>query len=281
MKTNTIFRYPTALTIAGSDSGGGAGIQADIKTFSALGVYATSVITAVTAQNTQGLHGIQAISPEIVQSQIEAVLDDIPVDAIKIGMLYNQEIVEVVSQMIDKYKPAHVVLDPVMISTSGTQLLEDRTIESIIRLLFSRVTLITPNIDEAAFLSDRPIHSEEDRQAAGCQLVAMGCHSVLLKGGHLKGNEMTDYLFSTDDSPLRFSSPSVHTQNTHGTGCTLSSAITAYLAQGRPLPEAIREAKRYITVALQSGADVKIGDGKGPLNHFFAPIPLTKIESLK
>lgn len=278
---NTIFRYPTALTIAGSDSGGGAGIQADIKTFSALGVFATSVITAVTAQNTLGVCGIQAISPEIVQSQLEAVLDDIPVDAIKIGMLQNQDIVEVVSQTIDKYQPHHVILDPVMISTSGAKLLEDKTIESIVRLLFSRTTLITPNIDEAAFLSDRSIHSEEDMQEAGCRLVSMGCRAVLLKGGHLEGNERTDYLFSTNTPPLRFSTSAIDTQNTHGTGCTLSSAITAYLAQGKPLQTAILEAKKYITTALQSGVDVKIGKGKGPLNHFFAPIPLTKKEFIR
>lgn len=279
MKTNTTFRYPTALTIAGSDSGGGAGIQADIKTFSAMGVYATAAITAVTAQNTQGVRRIQALSPEIVQSQIEAVLDDIPVDAIKIGMLYNHDIVEVVSRMIDTYKPTHVILDPVMISTSGTQLLEDKTIDSIIRLLFSRVTLLTPNIEEAAFLSGIPIHSEQAMLEAGSACVSMGCRAVLLKGGHLNGNQATDYLFSADKIPLRFSASFVNTQNTHGTGCTLSSAITACLAKGKPMPEAISEAKKYITSALQSGANVQIGDGQGPLNHFFAPVPLIKIKS--
>lgn len=272
-----MFRYPVALTIAGSDSGGGAGIQADLKTFSALGVFGASAITSITAQNTQGVRGIQAISPEIVEGQIHAVFEDLAVDAVKIGMLHNREAARIVARSIDRFCPANIILDPVMISTSGSKLIEDETIEVIVKELFQRVTLITPNIDEAAFLSGMPIRNEEEMEMAAQQLLASGCRSVLMKGGHLEGKEMADVLFTRGEAPLRLAVPAIHTQNTHGTGCTLSSAIAAYMALGKELPDAVRAAKDYITAALHAGADVRTGHGHGPLNHFFDPVPLIKI----
>lgn len=278
MKINTTFRYPVALTIAGSDSGGGAGIQADLKTFSALGVFGASAITSVTAQNTQGVRGIQALSPEIVEGQIHAVFEDLTVDAVKIGMLHNREVARIVAGSIDCFSPSNIILDPVMISTSGSKLIEDEAIEVIVEELFPRVTLITPNIDEAVFLSGMPIHNEEEMGIAAQKLLASGCRSVLMKGGHLEGKEMADILFTRDEAPLRLAVPTIHTQNTHGTGCTLSSAIAAYMALGKKLPDAVQAAKDYITAALHAGADVKTGHGHGPLNHFFDPVPLIKIE---
>ena len=279
MNTNATFRYPVALTIAGSDSGGGAGIQADLKTFSALGVFGTSAITSITAQNTQGVRGIQAIYPEIVEGQIHAVFEDLTVDAVKIGMLHNREAARIVARSIDRFSPSKIILDPVMISTSGSKLIEDETIEIIVRELFHRVTLVTPNIDEAAFLSGMPIRDEEEMGIAAQKLLSLGCRAVLMKGGHLEGKEMADILFTRDEeAPLRLAVPAIHTQNTHGTGCTLSSAIAAYMALGKELPEAVRAAKDYITAALRAGADVKTGHGHGPLDHFFAPVPLIKMK---
>lgn len=277
MNRQTTFRYPVVLTIAGSDSGGGAGIQADIKTFSALGVYGTSAITSITAQNTLGVRGIQAITPEILEGQIYAVFEDIKVDAVKIGMLHNKEVAQIVAAAIDKFKPAKIVLDPVMISTSGSKLLEDDTIEIIANELFRRVTLVTPNIDEAAFLSGIPIQNEEEMETAAYRLMEMGCNALLMKGGHLGKEEMADILYMKDKAPIRFTVPAIDTFNSHGTGCTLSSAIAAYLALGKDLQEAVRMAKQYITTALSEGANVKTGHGHGPLNHFFAPVPLIKI----
>ena len=242
MNINTTFRYPVALTIAGSDSGGGAGIQADLKTFSALGIFGTSAITSITAQNTQGIRGIQAISPEIVEGQIHAVFEDLTVDAVKIGMLYSRETVRIVARSIDRFSPSKIILDPVMISTSGSKLIEDKTIEVIVKELFYRVTLVTPNIDEAAFLSGMPIRNEAEMEIAAQKLLASGCRSVLIKGGH--------------EAPLRLVAPAVDTQNTHGTGCTFSSAIAAYMALGKGLPDAVRAAKAYITAALHAGTDV-------------------------
>lgn len=278
MSKQTTFRYPVALTIAGSDSGGGAGIQADIKTFSALGVYGASAITSITAQNTQGVRGIQAIIPEILEGQIHAVFEDIIVDAVKIGMLHNKEAAQVVISAIDTFKPTKIVLDPVMISTSGSKLLEDDTIDIITRELFKRVTLVTPNIDEAAFLSGMTIRNEEEMETAAYRLMEMGCNALLMKGGHLGKEEMADILYMKDQAPIRFAVPAIDTFNSHGTGCTLSSAIAAYLALGKDLQEAVRMAKQYITTALSEGANVKTGHGYGPLNHFFAPVPLIKIE---
>lgn len=278
METKKTFRYPAALTIAGSDSGGGAGIQADIKTFSALGVYGASVITSVTAQNTQGVRGIQAISPEILEGQLNAVFEDITFDAVKIGMLHNQQAARIVADTLDRFSTRYCILDPVMISTSGNKLMEDEAIDTIVRELFKRVTLVTPNIDEAVFLSGQPVRNEADMERAACRLLEMGCHAVLMKGGHLGGREMADILFTEDNAPVRFVAPAIDTKNSHGTGCTLSSAIAAFLALGNELPEAVRRAKIYITAAMQAGQEVVTGHGHGPLNHFFSPVPLHKIE---
>lgn len=266
------------MTIAGSDSGGGAGIQADLKTFSALGVYGASAITAITAQNTLGVRGIQAISPDILRGQIEAVWEDISIDAVKIGMLHNNDAITVVSEAIDRCRPRWVVLDPVMISTSGSKLLEDDTIDRLIGQLFKQVDLVTPNRDEAAFITGIPIRNEQEMEQAGLALLAMGCRAVLMKGGHLADNgSSTDMLFIQGERPIRLSVPTVATGNTHGTGCTLSSAITAYLALGETLPEAVRKGKAYLTAALLEGADTQVGHGHGPVNHFFHPHPLRKI----
>lgn len=278
MKTDTLYRYLTALTIAGSDSGGGAGIQADIKTFSALGVYGASVITSITAQNTQGVRGIQAISPEVLKGQLDAVFEDITIDAVKIGMLHNKTAAEIVVNAIDTYSPSRIILDPVMISTSGNKLLQDDAIDIIVRELFKRTSLVTPNIDEAEFLSGMKITSEKEMCLAAEKLLSLGCHAVLMKGGHLKRKEMTDILYVSEASPLRLSAETVITTNGHGTGCTLSSAIAAYQALGKSLPDAVRLAKEYITKAITEGKDVRTGHGHGPLNHFFAPVPLVKTE---
>lgn len=273
-----MYRYPVALTIAGSDSGGGAGIQADIKTFSALGVYGASVITSVTAQNTLGVRGIQAISPEILKGQLDAVFEDITIDAVKIGMLHNKTAVGIVIDALEKYAPSYIILDPVMISTSGNKLLHDDAIEIIAKELFQRTTLVTPNISEAEFLTGVTISSEKEMELAAEKLMASGCRAVLMKGGHLKGKEMTDILYMENMAPLRLSVKTIETTNGHGTGCTLSSAIAAYLSLGNSLPEAVCLAKEYITNAIQAGRNVKTGYGHGPLNHFFAPKPLFKIE---
>lgn len=272
------YRYPTALTIAGSDSCGGAGIQADLKTFSALGVYGASVITSVTAQNTTGVRAIQAITPEIVKAQIDAVFEDLKIDAVKTGMLHNSDTVRIVAKSVKLYNPKWLVVDPVMISTSGSKLLEDKAIELIVEELFPIASLITPNTDEAKFLSGVSINSVSDMYKAAEKLLDKGCKAVLMKGGHLIGDEMTDILISNDGSePLKLISESINTVNTHGTGCTLSSAIAAFLAKGCDLQQSVREGKNYISEALKGGSDVYIGAGHGGVNHFTSPIPLIKI----
>lgn len=271
-----MFRYPTALTIAGSDSSGGAGIQADLKTFSALGVFGASVITAITAQNTQGVRGIQAVSPEIVKEQLCAVWEDLTIDAVKIGMLHNRTTVRLVAEVLRRFSPPVVILDPVMISTSGSKLMEDEAINALVDELFPLATLLTPNANEAAFLTGIAIRTETDMERAARKLLDLGCQAVLMKGGHLPGDTMTDWLF-TRETAQRFTAPAYSTPNTHGTGCTLSSAIAACMAQGNELQEAVRKAKDYVTSAIREGADVRTGKGHGPLNHLFHPVPLIKI----
>ena len=277
MKRNETYQYPVALTIAGSDSGGGAGIQADLKTFSALGVFGTSAITAITAQNTKGVRGIQSVTPDMLKAQIEAVLEDFDVKAIKIGMLHNIDIVHAVADTLVPRVNIPIILDPVMVATSGSKLLEDNAIEAIIRSLFPHVTVITPNLSEAELLSGQRIKDTESLIQAGQRLQALGCKAVLIKGGHFtSGSEMIDRLF-IKDKVIEFTAPIVETYNTHGTGCTLSSAIAAYMALGEELTVAISLAKQYITSALQQGANVHAGHGHGPVNHFFNPVPLHKI----
>ncbi len=265
--------YIRILSIAGSDSGGGAGIQADLKTISALGCYGMTAITAITAQNTVGVTGIQAITPDMLAAQIKAVVTDIGVDAVKIGMLHDPEVVHVVAAAIRDYKLTNVVLDPVMVATSGDALIAPPTIAVLVKELFPLVTVITPNLDEAALLLNRPIKSRAELDAAAQDLVLMGAKAALVKGGHLAGDEVTDVLL-TDNGFQNYSSPRIASQNTHGTGCTLSSAIACYLGMGYPLAKAVASARSYILQAIAAGADVKIGAGHGPLNHGFAPIKM-------
>jgi len=266
--------YARVLTIAGSDSGGGAGIQADLKTFAALGCYGMTAITALTAQNTKGVQGIHGIPAEFLKAQIQSVMDDIGVDAIKIGMLHAPEIVDVVAWAIDHYQLKNVVLDPVMVATSGDRLIASETVQVLVRELFPRATLITPNLDEAVLLLGREISDVSVLETAGRDLLAMGARAVLLKGGHLPGNDLMDLLVQPNTPSERLSSRRIHSNNVHGTGCTLSSAIAAYLALGMGLSEAVHCARQYIVQAIAHGADTTTGHGHGPLNHGFAPVPM-------
>jgi hydroxymethylpyrimidine/phosphomethylpyrimidine kinase len=265
------------LTIAGSDSGGGAGIQADLKTFAALGCYGTSAITALTAQNTVGVQGIHAVPAEFLKAQIQSVLDDIGVDAVKIGMLHAPGIVEVVAWAIDHYKLTNVVLDPVMVATSGDRLIASETVQVLVHELFPRVSVITPNLDEAALLLGRDIPNADALDIAAQDLLAMGARAVLLKGGHLAGDEVVDLLADASGPLQRLASRRIASRNVHGTGCTLSSAIAAHLALGHGLSEAVSLARAFILEAIAQGADVTTGQGHGPLNHGFAPVPLHRI----
>jgi hydroxymethylpyrimidine/phosphomethylpyrimidine kinase len=265
------FRYARVLSIAGSDSGGGAGIQADLKTFSALGCYGMTAITAITAQNTLGVSAIHNVPAAVLRAQICAVLDDIGADAIKIGMLHSPEAVGVVAQALDDYRIAHVVLDPVMVATSGDRLMAQETVQVLVTELFHRATLVTPNLDEAALLLGRPITQASEFDAATHELLALGAPAALLKGGHLTGDEIVDVLATHLGHSQRWVSPRIASRNVHGTGCTLSSAIAAHLALGLGLPEAVSEARRYVLAAITSGAAVHTGAGHGPLNHAHAP----------
>ena len=270
-------RYPTTLIIAGSDSCGGAGIQADIKTCSAIGVYAATAITAVTAQNTQGVRNIQAIDPLVVKQQIEAVLEDFTVDAIKIGMLCNATIANAVADVLVHCNHIPIILDPVMISTSGSILLSNDAVDVIVNRLFPLAEIITPNIDEACFLATTTIEDASQILLAAHKMLNLGCNSVLMKGGHLPGSMATDWLV-TPHTHEKFSYPFIDTRNTHGTGCTLSSAIAAYRALGIPLAEAVKRAKEYLHQAIVHGADIDAGHGHGSLNHTYNPTPLVGIE---
>ncbi len=259
------------LTIAGSDSCGGAGIQADLKAFSANYVYGMSVITAVTAQNTQGVFSVQDIDDEIIKNQIDAIFTDIRVDGVKIGMVSKIETINAIAEKLRQYKPTNLVIDPVMISKSGFSLLKPESKKTLIQNLLPLADLITPNIPEAEEIlkeigsSIINIKTKEDMCGACKELIKLGCKNVLLKGGHLDG-EAIDVLFNGEEFNY-FTSERIHTKNTHGTGCTLSSTITANLARGLSMEEAINEAKRYITVAIKHSLD--IGKGVGPTNHFY------------
>lgn len=255
----------TALTIAGSDSGGGAGIQADIKAMSALGVFGMSVITAVTAQNTQEVRSIQNIDLDIVRDQIEAVFDDIPVGAVKIGMLSEAETVKTVAQSLRKYKPKYIVLDPVMISKGGHHLLKQSAVDALINEMIPLASIITPNIPEAEVLVGDLIQTKEHLYEACLKLKEMGPQAVLLKGGHLSGDADDLYFDGKDYHWL--TSKRIYTKNTHGTGCTLSSAITANLAKGMTMLEAVMAAKEYITLAIKYS--LSLGSGHGPTHHFY------------
>jgi hydroxymethylpyrimidine/phosphomethylpyrimidine kinase len=269
-------RYTRVLSIAGSDSGGGAGIQADLKTFAALGCYGMTAITALTAQNTLGVSGIHGVPPEMLKAQLCAVLDDIGVDAVKIGMLHAPEIVRTVAWALRHYGVKQVVLDPVMVATSGDRLIAPDTVQVLVDELFPLATVVTPNLDEAALLLGRPLTAASELDAAARDLLAMGARAVLLKGGHLPGDEVADLLVSGSGPAQRLASPRIASRNTHGTGCTLSSAIAAHLALGQPLDQAVVRARSYILQAIALGADVHTGAGHGPLNHGHAPVPLHK-----
>jgi hydroxymethylpyrimidine/phosphomethylpyrimidine kinase len=271
MNKSAYAHYPRVLTIAGSDSGGGAGIQADLKTFAALGCYGMTAITALTAQNTLGVQAIHSVPAAFLKTQLQSVLDDIGVDAVKIGMLHSPEVVAVVAWAIDHYKLKRVVLDPVMVATSGDALIADETVAVLVRELFPRVQLITPNLDEAALLLGRPVSEVPALSQAAADLQAMGAAAVLLKGGHLPGDEVVDVLLLADQRSHSLRSPRINSMNVHGTGCTLSSAIASYWALGHDLQDAVVQARAYILAAIQAGAQVTTGHGHGPLNHGFAP----------
>ena len=267
-------RYARVLSIAGSDSGGGAGIQADLKTFSALGCYGMTAITAITVQNTLGVTGIHGIPLETVRGQIDAVVEDIGADAVKIGMLATPEVVRVVADAIRRHGLRNVVLDPVMVATSGDRLIAPETARVLVEELFPLASVITPNLDEAALLLGRDIAGIGDLERAVADLLALGAPAALLKGGHLSGELVVDVLGQNGqgaDQYLRLQSARIATHNGHGTGCTLSSAIAAFLAQGLPLAQAVGEARGYILGAIAAGADVHTGHGHGPLNHGHAP----------
>ena len=265
-------RYARVLSIAGSDSGGGAGIQADLKTFSALGCYGMTAITAITAQNTQGVRAIHGIPPDMLRAQIDAVAEDIGVDAVKIGMLHDPEVVRVVVKAIARHHMLQVVLDPVMVATSGDRLMADETVHVLVQELFPLVTVITPNLDEAALLLGRTIDGADALDEAASALLALGAPAVLLKGGHLPGDLVIDVLALAGGGRLRLQSPRIATHNGHGTGCTLSAAMAAHLALGLPLAQAVEKARAYILGAIAAGADVHTGHGHGPLNHGYAPV---------
>lgn len=271
------FAYPRVLSIAGSDSGGGAGIQADLKTFSALGCYGMTAITALTAQNTCGVRAIHAVPPQMLRDQIDAVMEDIGADAVKIGMLHSPEIVQTVAQAIDRHAMQHVVFDPVMVATSGAVLIDNAAIEVLVRELFGRAAVITPNLDEAALLVGYPLGSKRDMERAALDLLAKGARAVLLKGGHLPGRNVMDLLLTAGGEKLWMEAPRIDSPSTHGTGCTLSSAIAAYLALGASLPDAVRQARNFVREALQAGAQVRTGKGSGPLNHGYAPVAMRQL----
>lgn len=271
--------YPIALTIAGSDSGGCAGVQADIKTFSSLGVFATSVITAITAQNTIGVIDVMPISSDIVKKQFNAVMDDFNVGAIKVGMLFSKDNVFSISYTYKEYnRNIPLVIDPVMISTSGNSLILDETIEAIKEFLFPIATIITPNLNEASTLLHKKIQTINEMEDGAMELVnEYGVNSVLIKGGHLEGDDMVDIFYSKDiSSPIMYKSKKINTINTHGTGCTLSSAIAAFLAIGHSLEESLHLSKEYITQAIDSAKEISLGKGNGAVNHFFNPQKLIK-----
>jgi hydroxymethylpyrimidine/phosphomethylpyrimidine kinase len=265
------------LSIAGSDSGGGAGIQADLKTFSALGCYGMTAITAITAQNTCGVDAIHAVPAGMLAKQIDAVVTDIGVDAVKIGMLHDPDVVNVVAQAIRRYRWRSVVLDPVMVAAGGDRLIAEETIAVLVRELFPLATVITPNLDEAALLLGRPVQAESELAAAAADLIESGAQAVLLKGGHLRGAQVVDLLLQQGREMVRISGARIESRNTHGTGCTLSSAIACFLALGHDLAEAVRQAHSYIYQAIAQGADVETGRGHGPLNHAYAPRPMQKL----
>ena len=261
---------PIAVTIAGSDSSGGAGIQADLKTFSALGVYGASVIAALTAQNTRGVQGIHDVPPAFVTQQIDSVFSDLSVGAVKIGMLSRPETIEAVADGLARHRAPNVVLDPVMVATSGDRLLAPEAIDALRKRLIPAALVITPNLPEAAALLDEAVaRSEDDMRTQGERLLALGATAVLIKGGHGEAPESVDILVERLGT-TRLPAPRIGTRNTHGTGCTLSSAIAAGLAKGLSLHDAVAAAEAYVTAAIAASERLTIGHGAGPVHHFHA-----------
>ncbi len=261
---------PIALTIAGSDSSGGAGIQADLKTFSALSVYGASVITALTAQNTRGVMAIHDVPPSFIAAQMDAVFSDLNVGAVKIGMLSQPGAIEAVAAGLERHRARNVVLDPVMIAASGDRLLVPEAIAVLRRVLIPRASIITPNLPEAAALLDAPLASTEPEMREQAEkLLALGAPAVLLKGGHAQGAESVDFLVEAT-AVARLAAERIATSNTHGTGCTLSSAIAAGLAKGLDLSEAVRVAKAYVTAAIAASDRLGVGQSHGPVHHFYS-----------
>lgn len=254
------------LTIAGSDSSGGAGIQADLKTMTVLGAYGMSVITALTAQNTTGVTGVAETDPAFVEMQLDAVFKDIFPDAVKIGMVSNSNIIRIIAKKLKEYKAGNIVVDPVMVATAGSNLMADEAVKTIIEELFPLATVVTPNKFEAEVLSGMKIETEEDMIKAAEKIMKFGPKSVLIKGGHI-GEEARDYLLS-ENGGIWLTAKRLKNPNTHGTGCTLSSAIATYLAFGQDLNEAVASGKKFLTGAIEDGLD--LGHGRGPLNHMYA-----------
>lgn len=271
-------RVPNVLSIAGSDPSGGAGIQADIKSISSNGGYAMSAVTALTAQNTQGVTGVLNVDTDFITAQLDSVAEDVHIDAIKIGMLSSVDIITAVKNFLTRIKTSQspapvVVLDPVMVATSGDKLIHDETAEVLVRELFPLASVITPNLDEAGWLIGRKLHDVADMETAAQRLLEMGAKHVLLKGGHLPGDWVVDLLAGQGDLRKELGSQRIQTHNGHGTGCTLSSAIAAHMALGFELEQAVESARTYILGAIAAGAQVHTGKGHGPLNHGFAPLP--------
>jgi hydroxymethylpyrimidine/phosphomethylpyrimidine kinase len=259
---------PIALTIAGSDSSGGAGIQADLKTFAALGGYGASVITALTAQNTNGVTGIHAVPADFVTAQIDAVFSDLDVKAVKIGMVAQLATVAAIVKGIERWSPKHIVLDPVMVATSGDRLLDTDAVEALRTRLIPRASLITPNLPEAAALLNEPVAvSEAAIESQGKRLLSLGCPAVLIKGGHGQGIESIDY-FVGGNGIIALAAPRIAGKNTHGTGCSLSSAIAAGLAKGDDMETAVRNAKAWVSAAIAAADRLDVGHGNGPIHHF-------------
>lgn len=272
------YTYPSVLTIAGFDGSGGAGIQGDIKAISALGCFATSVLTALPVQNTTGVKTIYPIPYQAVKQQIETIIEDIYPDAIKIGMVHTSELVDTIVNALQPHPDIPVVFDPVMVATSGHKLINDETIQAIIDKLFPLADIITPNLDEAKTLAQMDIETVSDMYKAGEIIKKSGVKNMLIKGGHLKTRLLTSLFFNDAGQVQEFHFEKYDTNNTHGSGCTLSSAIASYLAQGKSMLEAVTSAQDYVQQAIYTGKDVKIGKGNGPLNHFFNPQKLIKNE---
>lgn len=253
----------TVLSIAGSDSSGGAGIQADLKTITCLGEYGMTVITAITAQNTTGVFGVEGISVDMVKAQIDAVFQDIRPDAVKLGMIATPDIMEAICEKLTEYKAEHIVVDPVMVATSGSTLMENQTVQTLKTQLIPLAEIITPNISEAEVLSGIPVAGKEDMERAAGRIAEYYHGAILIKGGHL--TDIADDLLYTEGQPVWISGERINNENTHGTGCTLSSAIATFLAKGCSLEESVRKAKNYVTGAI--GAGLNLGEGRGPLWH--------------